>query len=65
MNKIYDKKCIEKCANIPVPRCPYEACMANCKRTNCVSRCSDNEKKPILICENQCKELRNLRLKYC
>jgi len=59
---LYDKKCIEKC-NLPVPRCPYEACRANCRRENCASRCSNMEKKPLTNCIDYCKELEHFKTK--
>ena len=58
---LYDKSCIEKCETIPIKRCPYEACIGNCKKTNCVSRCSNQNKKPILKCEDECQELNTFK----
>lgn len=55
----YNKECVIKCESIPIQRCPYEACMGNCKKTNCVSRCSNRKEKPLIICENQCKDLKS------
>ncbi len=68
MNKdqtLYTTKCLEKCASIPVPKCPYEACMVNCKRTNCTTRCSDKKDKPIIICESECRNYENIRVSAC
>lgn len=62
---MYDKNCIEQCNNIPIMRCPYQACMGNCKRTNCVSRCSDQNQKPIANCENYCKDLKEISGNTC
>ena len=62
---LYSADCIEKCSTIPVPRCPYEACNANCKRTNCVSRCSNQEEKPIINCNNYCQDLTQFKTNQC
>jgi hypothetical protein len=41
-----------KCS-IPIPRCPCEACLANCKTKNCLNNKVNNK---VDNCEKQCKD---------
>lgn len=58
-----NETCIKKCT-IPIPKCPCEACIANCQVHNCIMKCN-NDYKNIKKCNKNCKDYCANNLGFC